>query len=126
MKQTLLFFFLLSLSVLSVAQSGDAVKLRLADEFFANKEFDKSISLYEEVFKKNQSKEVYLSLFNAYLAVEDYTQAEKLVRKQLKKAERDPVFQVDYGYVLIRSGEEKKGQATPAEQPVPFGSSRIR
>lgn len=105
-----LFLFILIVPVLLYSQN-DEVKLKLAQEFFQNKEYEKSIDLFEDVFKKNQSAEVYLALVNNYLILERYSDAEKTVKKQLKKHPDDALYQVDYGFVLIAMGEDKKGIA---------------
>ena len=105
-----LFLFVLLAPALLFSQN-DEVKLKLAQEFFQNKEYEKSIDLFEDVFKKNQSVEVYLALVNNYLILERYSDAEKTVKKQLKKYPDDALYQVDYGFVLIAMGEEKKGIA---------------
>jgi len=109
MMQKILFILLLLPSLLLAQQDVD-MKLKLADEFFQNKEFDKSIELYEEVFKKRRDKEIYSSLVNAYIAEKRFDDAEKLVKKQLKINPADPVYQVDYGYILKLAGEERKGE----------------
>ena len=110
MKRFLLILFLIS--GLQVFAQGDLdTKLRLAQEFFLEKEYEKSITLFEEVFRKKQDQEIYLSLVNAYQAAERFDDAEKLARKQFKKYPGDPVYQVDYGYFLKMTGEERKGES---------------
>lgn len=103
-------FFLLLLPSLLFAQKDLDMKLKLADEFFQNKEFDKSIELYEDVFKKRREKDIYLSLVNAYLAEKRYDDAEKIVKKQLKLSPNDPVYRVDQGYILKTAGDVRKGE----------------
>jgi len=108
--RSLIPFLLIFLPIVLLGQRDESVKLNLADEFFDNKEYDKSIELYEDVFKKNQSKEIYQSLIDAYVAVNRFDEAEKVIKKQLKKRPNDPVYQVDYGFIRISQGEERKGE----------------
>ena len=102
---------LLLFPTLLLAQQDLDMKLKLADEFFQNKEFDKSIELYEDVFKKRRDKEVYLSLVNAYIAEKRFDDAEKLAKKQLKIAPYDPVYRVDLGFIFKSGGDVRKGES---------------
>ena len=106
-KTILIFLFV---PILLSGQTDDAIKFNLAEEFYQNKEYEKSIDLFEEVFKKNQSKVIYSSLINAYIAVNQYDDAEKVIKKQLRKDPDDPVYQIDLGYILIAKGDVKKGE----------------
>ena len=97
-------------STILLAQNSDEISLKLALEFYSNKEYDKSIELLEDLFKKDKSDRVYFPLINAYLATENYKEAEKKIKKQLVTNPNSPVYQVDYGYLFIRKGQEKKGE----------------
>lgn len=101
---------LITLFSSSLAQNNGEVSLKLALEFYADKEYEKSIDLLEELFKENKSKEVYYPLINAYLALERYQDAEKTIKKQLRDKPSSPIYQVDFGYVLFRQGDDKKGE----------------
>jgi len=94
------------------SQSSEDINLKLAVEFLHNEEYDKAISLLEDIFKKNQGMEVYTPLVSAYIIEKRYSEAEKVIGKKLKRNAYDPIFQVDYGYVQILSGAQKKGTST--------------
>lgn len=109
MRHTLIVLLLLC-PLISFAQDEVRVQLDLAEQFFRDKEYEKSLELYEEVFKKKQDKEIYFSLINAYIAAGRPEGAESTIKKQLRKSPSDPDYQVDYGYVLALTGEAKKSE----------------
>ncbi len=93
------------------AQNNDAVKRSLADDFFHGREFGKSIDLYEDLYKRDKSKDLYFDLLEAYIQSERLSDAAKMVKKELKRSPSDPDYQVDYGYLLIAMGDVKKGES---------------
>lgn len=99
-----------TISLVVQGQSTDEVNYNLALDFFQNKEYDKSISLFEELYKKDKSQRIYIPYFNSFLGIENYVEAENLVKKQLKKNNSDPVYIVDYGFVVKLSGNQRKAK----------------
>ena len=91
-------------------QSTDEINYKLALEFYQNKEYQKSISLFEELYKKDKSQRIYIPYFNSFLATQQYKEAESLVKKQIKKNYSDPIYLVDYGYVVKLSGNQRKAK----------------
>ncbi len=88
------------------AQSESAEQMAL--QYLKNGETAKAIDIYEDLYKKNQTSYVYNSYLNALLSVPDYKEAEKLVKKQLKKATTDQRIKVDLAFVLKQSGDISK------------------
>ena len=102
------FLFTVLFYLTANGQSTDEINYKLALEFYQNKEYEKSISLFEELYKKDRSERIYIPYFNSLLAIEKYNEAENLVKKQLKRNHGDPLYQVDYGYVVKLSGNHRK------------------
>lgn len=77
----------------------------LANQYFFNKEFDKAIVYFEKVFNKSQSQVHYLKLLDCFVALEEYKNAEKLIKRQQKQHPFDLSYQVDLAYLYNVSGK---------------------
>lgn len=84
----------------------------LAYQYFAEKQYEKAVLLYKDLYKKDQKKEYYESLMASYLFLERYKEAEKLAKNQLKKNPNRIEYGVDHGYVLEKW--KKQGKADQA------------
>lgn len=83
----------------------------LARQYFRNEEFDKALVLYEKLFNKNPANEEYYSnYFNTLLAIKDFSKAEKLVRKQIKKLPHKTKYRVDLGKVFQAQSQSEKAE----------------
>lgn len=81
-KSIISFIALVFTTHLSLAQSD----LELGYQYYEDGEYDKAIEYLEPLVKTNQSNQMYKSLFNSYLSVEDHELAEDLTKKFLKKS----------------------------------------
>lgn len=93
--------------VMLLAQGTDE---QLADQFFFNKEYDKAVVLYEKLYKKDDA--FYRKYLNTLIELENYDEAEKVVKKKLKKADEPLLVAIDLGNVYNRSGDRKKAEQT--------------
>jgi tetratricopeptide (TPR) repeat protein len=80
----------------------------LAEQYMSTSEYDKAAVYFEKWYNED--------LYNAYgpylkclIALEDYKQAEKLIKKQIKKIPNNPVYHVDMGHIAELSGSGKAG-----------------
>lgn len=109
LKSLFLLLSMLSLANLLFAQQADE---ELAAQFLNNKEFVKAADLYEKLLGKNpKSMYFYDNLLKAYLAENNFSDATKLVKKQNRKFENNPYYQVDIGYLLILQHAETKAES---------------
>jgi tetratricopeptide (TPR) repeat protein len=92
----------------AMAQSNDE---QLAQQYFANGEFDKAAILYERLIVKNPNSFVYDNLLVCYYRLNHLDDAEKLTRKQAKKFGDMPIYAVDHALVLQKQGNEKAKKA---------------
>jgi tetratricopeptide (TPR) repeat protein len=98
-------FFTLSAS----AQKGRDETL--AASYFQNGEFDKAAELYQSLWEKNNySPQFYTPLFKSYLELKKYDDAEKLAKKEIKKYEGVPQYQIDLGYLYRAKGDLPKSK----------------
>ena len=104
----LLFVFML-ISFFAVAQQGEQ---KLAYQYYVNGEYDKAISIYEELNKERFSVAYYIPYFGSLLKTEQYKQAEKLAKKVVKIYPNSLNYQLEVGIVQQKSGNTKKADRT--------------
>ncbi len=100
---TLLLLFAASFNLF--AQHTDE---KLAAQYFAAGEFDKAVVIYEKLYNENPSHFNYNSFLNCLFELEDYRKAERLVKKQQDLNPGNYRYEVEMGYVFIRSGNTDK------------------
>jgi tetratricopeptide (TPR) repeat protein len=83
-------------------------KEKLAAEYVKNKEFDKAVVLYEELFEEKQTHFFYTYYLYCLSELQDYKEALKLTRKQTKNSPERLRYMVDEGYIYTLSGEPEK------------------
>lgn len=106
---TLFVLFLLLVSaptLLSAQQTNE----QLGIQYYQNKEYDKALLIFEELFSKSPTQFNYIYYINCILELKDFEKAEKVIRKQAKANPNDPRFKVDMGFVMIMEGETQKGR----------------
>lgn len=106
MKQILLITFLL-VSVFVFSQPVS--KTDIAQQYLKDGEYEKAISIFESEFKKYPNIKNYNSLLACYLALNNYDQAQKHIKKYLKTNKTNISLYVDLGDVFMSQG--KKNQA---------------
>jgi len=80
----------------------------LAIQFFQNKEYEKAAELFEKIFKKKPTYINYNAYLNCLLELNDYSKAQKLVKKQVKENSNDFKYLIDVGFVYKQSGNVDK------------------
>lgn len=104
MRLLLLFGLLFSTSLF--AQQNDE---QLAAQFMGNGEYEKAADMYEKLLNKNAaSGYLYDNLLTCYIKMQDWNQAEKLVKKQQKRFSDQVMYLVDWAYVKQLSGNTDK------------------
>ena len=95
MKQTLFIFLLFGAFTLS------AQNVQLANQYFVNGEYEKAAELYQKLYKKSPSNSYY---FNRYMetliALEQFEETEKIIKKQIKATPNDVMLYHNYGKLL--------------------------
>lgn len=85
---------------------------QLAAQFYNNKEFDKAVIYYQKLFDKSHLPTHYIRLLNCYLELDEHKNAEKLVKRQIKKHAYELEYWTDLAYVYKHAGEEIKSKQT--------------
>ena len=112
-----MFFFLPSM--LSAQPENDS---KLAQQYYADGEFEKAAVLYEKLHNKNTKNDYYFNRFmDCLLALEEYGRAEKVIKKRLKKDSKLVQLYVTYGNLYEKQGKqvEAQGQYEKAIKKLP-------
>ncbi len=107
MKKYLLYLLILSLLLPSIA-FAQVSNSQLAYRHFRDKEYEAASSIFYELYQTSKSKSYFTYYITCLLRLENYSKAEKAVKKEMRKYPADQVFQIELGYVYKASGEENK------------------
>ena len=106
----LLFFVCLLLSMPTMAQGSKKnpqqlqQDVNLAQQYLTNGDFEKASLLYKGLYDDNEKNTFYYRQYlKSLLGLKSYTEAEKLVKKQLKNNKSDPTLNIDLGLVYKES-----------------------
>lgn len=102
----LVLLFVLMLPYFGMAQAGTDQQLGL--QFYNDKEYQKAAEVFERLYKNKPDHFSYTYYLQSLLELGQGDDAIKLVRQQIRKNQDDPKYQVDEGYVLIRSNQTQK------------------
>ena len=109
MRILAIILFLLCSPILLTAQNNDS---KLAQQYFADGEFEKASVLYEKLYQKNGKNDYYFNRYmDCLLALEDYGRAEKVIKKELKKDSKQVQLYVTYGNIYERQYKDDEAQA---------------
>ena len=76
---------------------------KLAQQYFQNGEFEKAASLYQKLFHQNENNDYYFNKYiDCLLALEQFDECEKILKKQIKKNPRKAQLYVTYGNLFER------------------------
>lgn len=89
-----------------VAQKDTDV--RLAAQYYADKEYDKAVIYYEKLFDKTHSQAYYVRLLDCFIELKEYSNAEKLIKREIKRNEFQLEYWADLGYLYKISDEVSK------------------
>ncbi len=105
-------FCLFSLIVFSKNSALSAQDLNLANQYFSNGEYEKAAELYRQLSDADDRNEFYTTRYLDCLNyLEQYDDAEKIIKKRLKKDPSNVNLYVAYGKMFERLGEPEKAKA---------------
>lgn len=88
------------------AQTSDE---QLAKYYLETGDYEKAQLYYEKLYDKNQNTTNYDGLYNCYMQLEEFKDAEKLVKKHMKKY-RSNTYYIDLGAVYGAQGDADDAQ----------------
>lgn len=100
--------FLFSIVLLTAIQVA-AQPASLARKYFSDGEFEKAAVLYKELHERNRANDYFFErYFMTLLELEDYKEADKMMRKAIKSAPEKIERYVSYGILYERQGSRDK------------------
>ncbi len=82
---------------------------QLAHQYARAGECDKAISIYQEFNRQNVNLNSYYSNFyNCLIKTKSFFEAEKLVKRMLRKSSSNPKYKLDLGFIWKAKGLDKK------------------
>ena len=121
MKRVILLISLYCITGNLLAQDRNLFKL--ANEYYINGDFEKSITIYKQLEKeKININSIYNSYLESLLTLENFSEAEDLIRKAQKKYPNNLKYKVDLGYVwkvnnLVKKAEKQFQKTTNSLLP---------
>lgn len=78
--------------------------LEMADYYYTQGQFEQAKLYYERIYKTNRTTRVYTNYLNTLLSLNQFDEAEKLVKKRIKTENEDGVGNVQLGELYKRMG----------------------
>jgi tetratricopeptide (TPR) repeat protein len=101
-------YFLFFLFLISFFQIN-AQENRLALQYFRNGEYEKAASLYGKLYEESDQNEYYFErYFESLMAMENFSDAEKILKKQIRKQPINSKIRVFYGQWYERQFQDEK------------------
>lgn len=97
------FICIAALNVFAQFSAGDD----LASQYYRNGEWEKALSLYQELFNRG-NQQYYDQYLNTLLKLKKYDEAGTLVKKMAGNNDASFTYKVDYGRILQEQGEQEK------------------
>lgn len=101
--------FLVSLFFFFSGAAQSSQDRQLADQYLNNAEYEKAAELYDKLMDKDPFG-TYPQYYRCLLAMKNYSEAEKLTKKIIKKLDQ-PNYYVDLGYIYAQQGQSDKAKA---------------
>lgn len=106
-----IFFTILSFLLFSFVNAQSNKDLVLARQYYNNGDYEKASQLFNELWKNDSDNEYYYtSLLNSYIRLKEFDEAEKIVKKQIKKNKDKLNYQIDLGYVYSQNNDASSAE----------------
>lgn len=103
-KLIALFFLILALGSPAVFAQPGQTNAELANQYFSTGDYEKAVVYFEKFYDQDPFA-AYSGYSKCLIALKDYSQAEKLIRKHQKKFPQDPGIRLDLGLLYEQQGE---------------------
>ncbi len=97
---------------------------QVALEYYRNGEYDKAAEVYKKLFYTQQSSVFFSYYLNCLIALEDYDEAEKVAKLQIKNFKSDLNYLVDLGHIYELQEKSSKAASTYQEAIKRSGTSQ--
>lgn len=105
-----LFLFIgLSIGFADVNAQQRSSDMQLGSEYFRNREYEKALPIFENLYQQNPSQAAYHYYFSCLIELGDYKKAERTAKQQIRKNPGNTRYQIDLGFVYMSEGDVNKG-----------------
>jgi tetratricopeptide (TPR) repeat protein len=102
--------YILLLCCISLVYSAQAQDPQLADYYFTNGEFEKAVTLYDQLNKAKGGDFYFVRYIESLRSLNKYDDCEKALTKQLKKEPSKIQYYVTLGDLFDRQGKDEKAK----------------
>jgi hypothetical protein len=74
---------------------------KLAMQYYENREFEKALDLFRDLYHQQQTHFSYTYYLYCLIALQDYSEAEKLIKSKMKDEQGSYRYEVDLGYLYL-------------------------
>ena len=106
----LLLVFVVSFGTTNALAQKKNTDHKLADQYFSNKEYNKAVIYYQKIFDKTPTANYYNRLFSCFINLKEYKNAEKLVKRQIRKHAFELYYYTDLGYLYELAEQPSKSK----------------
>ncbi|MBQ7551591.1 MAG: tetratricopeptide repeat protein [Bacteroidales bacterium] len=107
MKQKIVLILALLVWGMSVfAQRSQEEQLGI--QYYQNGEFEKAVQMFDKAYNASSGSYIYYYYYQSLLQIGDFSEAEKLVKKQQKKYPQTQRYKIDLGFVYESAGDNAK------------------
>lgn len=92
----------------SFSQQNIQTESQLAFNYFRDKEYRPASSLFFNLYKLTRSKTYFNYYIESLIKLEDFSEAEKAIKKEIKKNPDDQSYQIALGYIFKEAGKSDK------------------
>ncbi len=110
MKKVLYVLFFCFSIPMAYAQKDEGSLLKIADQFYANKEYEKALEYYEKLYERNEAA-YYSKYYPCLINAKAFKRAEKVVKRAIKAEPEALNLYLDLGNVYFQTGDSKEGEA---------------
>lgn len=105
-RLSIIFTLLITFSTASFAQKANEA---LAKEYFNNAEYDKAEDIYQKLYLNNPDNPNYFDkLIQTYSIQKKFSEAEKTIKKQIKRTKNYPTYYIDLGIIYELNYQKEK------------------
>ncbi len=108
MKKRIL--FCLGLFFFNVLAAQQNTSEQLAAQYYSSGEYEKALSVYEDLFSKNDNDFYYSRLIDCCLNLKRFSDAEKIIKRCIRKNPKNLTYYADWGFVLEKNGRHKQAE----------------
>ncbi len=128
MKKFILLLVISVISIVITSAQNYTSDSQLAQNYFKAKQYDKASVLYEKLYKKTSSKFYFKYLLESLIELNEFSNAEKMIKKKLRGRNIDITYYVDLGYLYKKQNKPEKAtsQFEKALKKFPNDQYKIR